>query len=352
MIMKKFTITCATCFLICISPIIAIFSHHNDILEDERRSISKFPVITGKLDHHEIKKFFSDFDKWFADRVPLRRQFVSLSSELYDMFGSIFKTNKCYRGKENWLFLGNDYDRCVDTLTGVIKSDPKIVERQVRFYKAIDTFAKQNGIKFAILIGPNKSTIYPEYLPPTIIPAQERYILPLLSSLKEQGISIYDPTDRLLEEKKKGLLYWRTDTHWNPLGAYEAFVGFKPFAGISNLPELALSPAQSYRGDLVDIGGFKKFPLSEGDNFTPQWGKEKVPVSEKSALVLGDSFSGAQIFYLNGYFKEVRVEHYKKIITTYKDMTGIKKLIDSMKIKPEVILWIQVERSFAHYGQN
>lgn len=75
--------------------------------------------------------------------------------------------------------------------------------RQTKEYEEIHDAAKNCGAEFFIFIGPNKSSIYPEYLPPVIVPGQRRFIAPLLDTLNDAGIKAYDPTARLIAKKMK-----------------------------------------------------------------------------------------------------------------------------------------------------
>jgi len=329
-------------------PLAAFVASDTGILESERRQMAAFPKMS-KFRGREVKSFFRGVDAFFADRFPLRSRLLGLSMAMHELGGDSLDIDRCYRGKENWLFLGNSYNRCVDKLIGRENPSDSYLKQQTEAYGRLRDVAAKSGAEFFVFIGPNKSSIYPEYLPPEVIPAKRRFISPLLDSLKGTGVKVYDPTARLIERKAAGLLYYRTDTHWNAIGAYEAFAGFSERAGLPALPSLSFDAAPVHRGDLVNIGGYNSFPLSVGDNFEVHW---HVPPSlreedglivnthapsDKTVWVFGDSFAEGLRPYISATFKATRSFGHKEFATA----------MSSQVPKPDVILWVIVERDFA-----
>ena len=347
--MNKFILSCLITVLLFIVPLAVFFTPDRGNLEIERRQIAAFPDFPSKLRSRYVKKYFHRIDEFFADHFPLRTSLLMLSMELHEVAGDSLDTDKCYRGKENWLFLGNSYAHCVDKLQGSVTLSSDSLKCQTKEYEEIHDAAKNCGAEFFIFIGPNKSSIYPEYLPPVIVPGQRRFIVPLLDTLNDAGINVYDPTARLIAKKNEGLLYYRTDTHWNAKGAYEAFEGFRKWAVLPPLPPFSLTGVSPHYGDLVNLGGYKKFPLSAGDAFALEWDispdlhKEgsfttnAEAVSDKKAWIFGDSFAEALEPYLTATFKEV---HFFK-------HGDFQTVVSSQLPKPDFILWIIVERNFA-----
>ena len=347
--MNKFFVSRLLIALLFIVPVATFFIPSEGHLENERRQRASFPEIPGKLGIKEVAKFFRGIDTFVADHFPLRSSLLELSTTLYEVGGDNVNIDTCYRGKENWLFLGNKYARCVDKRTGRIVLSAANLKLGAERYKQIHDTVKTSGAEFFIFIGPNKSSIYPEYLPPIVPPAQASYIAPLVTFLNGAGVSVYDPTERLMAAKTSGILYFRTDSHWNALGAYEAFEGFREWAGLPALPPLSLTEGPLLKGDQVNSGGYKNFPLSTGDNYTLQWdvppkleskdGLTHNPhaVSDKTAWVFGDSFAGALSSYITAEFKGVR-------FLSHKDFESA---MSSQLPKPDAVLWVVVERNFA-----
>lgn len=245
-------------------------------MADENRVMNEFPTKIS-FNARGIKRFFTDLDAFFADRVLYKTEMI----KSWEWFGqSLLKDSsdykKAFAGKHGWLFLGNDYNSTIDKLIGL---DTAIDRRRSdkfinRTLKGLDHFPDACKI---VIVGPNKASVYAEYLPDFIKPAQTRYINTLLAGLKSQGLNVFDPTD-LLKAKKNGQpLYFRADTHWNLLGAHLAAEGFfdlyrrldpsKAPTG-NDLPPVRFFPADPVRGDLISIGNFLYYQSLSGDNFT------------------------------------------------------------------------------------
>lgn len=351
--MNKTAITAIILLLLAAVPISVCIVKHPDTIALEKRKISPLPHCPSSLAAKRVKRFFREFESYYNDRMLGRSALLRLSNLIYDKGKTDQNPNKCYRGRDNWLFLGNDYDRCVDALTGKWKPSAQELANQLQFFTEVKKIVQESGAEFHMLIGPNKSTIYPEYLPPLTFPAKKRCITPAVEQLKAGGISIFDSTETLLENKDKGLLYFRSDTHWNNLGAKVALERFLKETGLAVLPSVELVPAKKHKGDLVNIGGYKNFPLATGDNFTPHWVDEsEKKVSDKTVLVLGDSFSGALMYYLSGMYKNVYRIHYKQVAIKKSKMSTLANYLQKLEKKPDIVLWIQVERIFAHWGTD
>lgn len=271
-----------------------------------------------------------------------------------------------YRGKNDWLFLGNSYDDTVAKLKlAKTPTQQNLNEVEASFTKVSEAAARY-GIKTLLIVGPNKSSIYPEYLPDGLNPSDIRYSSFFLAKLRGiSSLTVYDPTNDFLAVKDtEGLLYWKTDTHWNNKGAFLAFAGF---ARLMNLqpPNVSFKQGETHSGDLIGISKLRDFPLDPQDNWevvwkdNPVWIEKEVPNEQKTTFgaatlvindkplsnqyvwVVGDSFAGALKQYFNATFHKVRyVGHWGQKLTTLPDE------INKAEKKPDLIVVVRVERSF------
>ena len=271
-----------------------------------------------------------------------------------------------YKGKEDWLFLGNSYDDTVAKLKlAVVPTEDELASTKELFSKVAQTGTEFNA-KTVLIVGANKSNIYPEYLPDELVPATKKYSSFFLDKLKEvPNLTVYDPTDDFLRLKKtEGYLYWMTDTHWNNKGAFFAYSGFSKILDLP-IPQVEFQQGAPHKGDLIDIAKLKDFPLHAEDNWDvvwknkPVWAVKEIPDEQKTAFgsativvnpqplsdkyvwVVGDSFAGALQQYFNSTFKEVRyVGHWRDKL---KDLPA--NLVKADR-KPDMIVIVRVERSF------
>jgi hypothetical protein len=152
--------------------------------------------------------------------VPFQRMVYSLGISL--------NAKQVYIGQDGWIYLGDQYASTVSTRrTGLTESEKK---RAIRLNEGLvlwDQFLKSKGVKaFFIMMGPDKATIYPEYLPNWANATQ----LTRTDALFYKGSSglIFDTRIPLLLTKHDfdHRIYYKTDTHWNDLGAWIAFQAF------------------------------------------------------------------------------------------------------------------------------
>ena len=271
-----------------------------------------------------------------------------------------------YQGKENWLFLGNSYDKSVEKLKLVNTPDPQDIENISLKMQEIANVANTFNVQVIFMMGPNKESIYPEFLPTTLIPSDTKYSSYFLNALRKiPQLNVYDPTFDLKNAKEsEGLLYWKTDTHWNQKGAYIAFKGLVKDLPIPS-PKVEFKQGPTYAGDLIGISKLEKFPLSKLDNWVLNRDKEVISsekilpdehessfghpkivttsnaLTDKYIWVVGDSFSHSLTPYLNATFKNVKyVGHWvDKLDNLPKELAKADK-------KPDIILIERVERSF------
>jgi len=80
----------------------------------------------------------------------------------------------------------------------------------------------ERGIRFLVVIAPNKETIYPEYMPARLNRLRETTRLDqIVSHMRARSnLAIIDPRAALRSAKAGGTVYFRTDTHWNDAGAW------------------------------------------------------------------------------------------------------------------------------------
>lgn len=271
-----------------------------------------------------------------------------------------------YKGKDDWLFLGNGYDDTVAKLKLAITPGNAQLDDVKASFSKISEIGTKYGIKTVLIVGPNKSSIYPEYLPEKLIPSATKYSSFFLKKLKEiPGLIVYDPTYDLLAAKKaEGILYWRTNTHWNYKGAFLTYSGFSRLLNFP-IPHVDFKQGAPHSGDLISISKLKNFPLNPNDNWDvvwndkPVWVQKEIPNEQKTEFgsttivtnnkalsnqyvwVVGDSFATALKQYFNATFKQVRyVGHWR-----YK-FNALPEELDKAVIKPDLIVIVRVERTF------
>lgn len=175
---------------------------------------------------------------------------------------------KWYQRSDDWLFLGNSYDDTVAKLMLTTLPPEQDLARVQAVFGELASAGLESGTKIVLIVGPNKESIYPEYLPAEIKPSSRRYVSYFLDRLRSvPNLIVYDPTQDLLSLKEdEGLLYWRTDTHWNQKGSFLTLAGLFRLLFVP-VPEVSFRQNGTYSGDLIVISGLEDFPLHAKDNW-------------------------------------------------------------------------------------
>jgi hypothetical protein len=179
-----------------------------------------------------------------------------------------------------------------------------------------------------VVIAPDKSTIYPEYMPDQIkVIGSKSRLDQFVDYMHEYGQTpVIDLRPDLLEASKTEQVYYKTDTHWNLLGAHIAYA--KIMSTLSQrYPELVSHPLSEYdvvQGGLVTFGipmmmgmpnlkedywtlqpifatgtNFREIPLSDGNIVRLSWNQnQNLPC----ALIFYDSFLTTVIPFLEPQF--------------------------------------------------
>ncbi len=125
-------------------------------------------------------------------------------------------------GKDGWLDYTKD-SLIYHQITAPI-SEKKLKQTQQIVKELYDELQKRN-IVLAVMIAPDKATIYPDKLPDEIQLSTTPSRLDAVGAyLKQHGPPVWvDLTSPLLNERKQHDVYYKTDSHWNPYGAFVAY---------------------------------------------------------------------------------------------------------------------------------
>ena len=200
------------------------------VLESEQRVRAPFPP--APADRASLRAWPAGFERYVQDRLRARTFAVeAYGRSLY--FGlRTSPVNEVVPGRQGWLFYNPRYDT-------TLRQDPIADARGTRPLSGpdLDAYVKMLaerarivagwGGRYVFVVAPNKSTVYPEFLPDTHAPVADgdsprRQLARQLKAFPDGPF--LDLTPALLKAKDEAArrgdtLYHRTDTHWNALGA-------------------------------------------------------------------------------------------------------------------------------------
>ena len=307
-----------------------------------------------KFDIKNLSKYPSAYEKYFNDYIPFRNEFSKIKN-LMDIF--IFKsfinstTTASYRdrillGKNNWLFhRWNDMDNIY--IGNDIFSDYELNTAKDNLLSFRDELRKRN-IDFILMICQDKNTIYDIYMPDYIkrkstISAIDKFVNYMNDNT---DIDIVYPKKELLEYRDKCQLYYKYDSHWNPLGGYLGYLELMKYIDfsyynnqISNLNVinenisvaandiakfLSLSGFSYFKKDVIYSPNIRNYNKLISYYDVKNWSDFKTSsesyIIDKNILIIRDSFTTAMVNYISSTFSDVEYIHInnfsKEIIKT------------------------------------
>ncbi len=180
------------------------------------------------------KKFspgsFRDFDEWFADRIGLRHPLIYTGAELHVGLLRRPLDRHIFFGRDGWMFWTDDAESIpatmADSRSQLRFSQSELARADANIRAVRDRFA-QCGIPVVVVVNPNKQTIYGKYVFSGDVAAPVTRLDTLWRELSEAARSImFDPRPTMREAAAAHgsvLLYPKTETHWNELGAFYGY---------------------------------------------------------------------------------------------------------------------------------
>ena len=175
----------------------------------------------------EINAFPAAFEEWHKDQFGLRDLLLGANSiERLFVFG-ISPTPIVELGKDRWMFYTGDWS--AEVFQGLRPLEPGALTEWQSMLENHRDVSTALGAKHVFVFGPNKETVYPDYVPP---------------SWKKSGPSRLEQLDRWLKQTPDAPgfldmrpafaaarahdepfdhLYYELGTHWNGRGTYLAY---------------------------------------------------------------------------------------------------------------------------------
>lgn len=310
-----------------------------------------------------------DAERELADAFPLRKQLIqSYDYAKYAWLGDI-PSDAVIRGRDGWLFLGGE-ERAY--LTDRVNPTDAVLEHVADVYAARAAWCKQRGIRYVFVLAPNKSTIYPQYLPASIKRVTPTPADRLMPMLRARGVPVVDLRETLIHQSNmKELVYSKGDTHWNDLGAliaYRSLVKSLRDAGVRDwVPDKSVTAyVTNQDGDLFGLAGITGLVRNEwvkvdiptnarrvaapdyrNDPLQPAFDRHAYAVDNPNvhgtAVFFGDSFSQALIPFVADDFR-------RTVHLTHQTLVQFDRRVVTAE-HASVVIDEQVERGLVNGGQ-
>jgi len=196
-----------------------LFNFVPELENKENRTLKSIP----KFDFSHLDAYPEAFDAYYIDNFELRNQFLHLNSALkFQMLNMPPIDDKAILGLNDWMYLVEDQ---MDTYLGKTLANINTLKR---YYDIIDyrrDFLDSVGSKYYIVVVPNKTSIYPEFLPMYRQLVGQKTLTDQFVELTDtmDGLTIVDLRPVLKNVKGGVRMFHKTDNHWNEYGSYVAY---------------------------------------------------------------------------------------------------------------------------------
>lgn len=217
-------------------------------------------------------RWFNALRRGYLDRrYNLRGLLISWNSYM-DTFvlASTTPSSKVMAGKEHWLFLAQDgaFRNVIEDARSPEDLPAASVDLLASELEHRRQWLEERGIRYLVILAPNKNSVYPEMLPEALRPVRpkshrEQFVEAVRA---KTHVEIVDVTPALLEEKQHHNVFYMTDSHWNAFGAYAAYRQImRPI--VREFPAVAPLPREQFRveqyawmaGDLAFMMGLSDY---------------------------------------------------------------------------------------------
>jgi hypothetical protein len=331
----------------------------NQVSTEENRQLSPLP----KLRLKQLQRFPSAFEAFVDDRMPFRTAFTKGASWVKVNCLGVSTSTAVGVGNRGWLYFVGE-----GSLSEVRHEQPFTGAEIHQWEQALaerTAWMKNLGVKYVFVVVPDKSSVYPEWLPQSLLPVRPESRLEQLTNRlnNRRDITFINLAPELIKHKGGQPLYYRTDTHWNEAGAYygclRIIAAVRPYYPVVNsfaaLPvRFVVMPFAS--GDLAALLGLKG--LLRDESLSPRVDGKKLGevmpapdvgfgTKEQVLNAGGQQLPSVMVFqdsmgdFLRPYFGRL----FSKATYCRQDGVSIDRALIQHE-KPDIVIQEVVERTF------
>ncbi|MGD0768018.1 MAG: hypothetical protein ABSB42_07465 [Tepidisphaeraceae bacterium] len=218
-------LTAAILFVIALFiPLVGTAMHWDPVESHENRALAKAPGLPKSF--QQATRYSDLMLGFYRDHFGFRNALIR-GLTLISFHGGLAldQQTKIIIGKDGWLFYPPGFqnllaDRNLDPFTSQQLDDwQQVLEH--RYW-----FCANHGIRFLVLIPPDKQSVYREFMPEqfSALGPQSR-LDQLIERLRvtHSPVDLLDLRPTLIQAKKYHRVYFKTDTHWNDYGAFACY---------------------------------------------------------------------------------------------------------------------------------
>lgn len=167
---------------------------------------------------YSIVSFPRRFERYWNDSFAFRWNLIRAHS-LAKLALGVSPSPKALIGSDGYLFYAAE--QSVDYFRGTRPFTQAQLARWRDDLEQRRAWLAARGIRYLVVVAPNKETIYAEYMPKSVAKLRDESRLDQLVAYLEANseVDLVDLRPALLAAKRQQRVYHKTDTHWNDAGA-------------------------------------------------------------------------------------------------------------------------------------
>jgi len=274
-----------------------IFSKQLSTDNHENRLLTTLPTVLQS----SPSQLLPNFDTFLVDNAPFRYQLVALDAAIdYKLFGTS-QSDQVLPGRDGWLFYkdGPTAAQPVANYQGLpcINDPPEILAEASAGLQVLSDRLAERGCTLILDLTPSKDRIYRHYMPKGYPVVNESNRTDRFAEYMQTHTNVLlnwrgaELRTLALEEPDR-LLFYKTDTHWNQLGALFSLDGALELLSLPTLPpdQYSFAPGAEITGDMSNVAAlYDVLPTEQG--LVPVGYDTLFAQDGRTVGVIGDSFS-------------------------------------------------------------
>ena len=295
--------------------------HHvkgQQIVVSDNRKLADWPA--AELLQTSVVEYTQQLSLHLQDHVGLREQALQLYAKARYRVLGLAASSKVVIGQQGWLFFAGE--RAPRFATKAPTMTLQQADQWLTVVAEVKQAVEAYGGTFLTVIVPDKARVYPEYLPKSTNSEHAvRAADTLAARARQLDFPLVDLHQALLAEKHRGLLYFKSDTHWQHAGAFVAYREILKQLNAQGRSAPTIGWHELETVGSVGMAGDLAKMLNLQDEFREQIDVVKRPsksaataeqsvVLKPTLLLVGDSFSAHMKEFLPVSFTEIRFKHH------------------------------------------
>ncbi len=319
----------------------------------ENKPLSEFPALIEGGGFNV--DFLEECGAYFEDHFALRPQMVNLNAWIQDTFLNQSATDQVILGEDGWMF----YEGAMDDYRNENQMTARGLNNAIQNLRIMKSYVESKGAQFVVMIVPNKSTLYGEYMPDNQKEGLgEGNLDRIQPMLEEAGITYVNLLDAFNETEE--VLYYKEDSHWTNKGAALAYEKtMAAIEGAKDVPDFRSIPYEvvpEHMGDLAEM----LFPitgeLEENEIYTYEWAYDYVgEVTDNMdnwIETTNPSRTGTLLMYRDSFGESFLPFMAEAFGTAYFSRLVPYNMANMDEYKPDVVIVERVERRIASFADE